>query len=243
MRAAAAAVASLVLVTAPALAGDAQPWSPPPQWYVSGIVGGSFMTVTSGGTNTAGGFDNTGTITDGAFTGGGAVGRSLPVDGGRWRLEVEGRERAALAGMTQSVGDPFFYDVDVTDGWSVTANAWRDIMLGDRWAVYLGGGLGGGGYRLTADDLITAGDSRVAEFAWQAGGGAIWRIALRLELDLGYRFFGLGTGSTPLADTFAGDPAGVYTSSLSASEILLSVRVYEPLAFVRASRTSRAPKR
>jgi len=243
VRAAAAAVASLVLVTAPALAGDAQPWSPPPQWYVSGIVGGSFMTVTSGGTNTAGGFDNTGTITDGAFTGGGAVGRSLPVDGGRWRLEVEGRERAALAGMTQSVGDPFFYDVDVTDGWSVTANAWRDIMLGDRWAVYLGGGLGGGGYRLTADDLITAGDSRVAEFAWQAGGGAIWRIAPRLELDLGYRFFGLGTGSTPLADTFAGDPAGVYTSSLSASEILLSVRVYEPLAFVRDSRTSRAPKR
>lgn len=243
MRAAAVAVASIFLMAALAQAGDAQSWSPPPQWYVSGIIGGSFMTATSGGTNTAGGFDNTGSITDGAFTGGGAVGRSVPVDGGRWRLEAEGRGRAALAGITPSVGDPFFYDIDVTDGWSVTANAWRDIALGDRWAVYLGGGLGGGGYRLTVDDLITAGDSRVAEFAWQAGGGAIWRVAERLELDLGYRFFGLGTGSTPLADTFAGDPAGFYSSSLSASEILLTVRLFEPLAVFRASRNPHSPKR
>lgn len=242
MRAAAIAVASLVVVASTAMGQAPSPWTDAPQWYAAGIVGGSFMTATSGGTNTAGGFENSGSIADGAFTGGGALGRSLPVDRGRWRFEVEGRERAALAGMTPSVGDPFFYDVDVTDGWSVTANAWRDIRLGDRWAVYLGGGLGGGGYRLTADDLITAGDSRVAEFAWQAGGGAIWRVAPRLELDLGYRFFGLGTGSTPLADTFAGEPAGAYTSSLSASELLLTVRLFEPLAFFRASRNRHAPK-
>jgi opacity protein-like surface antigen len=238
-----AAAFAVVMISSTAMAGDAGAWPDLPQWYVSGIVGGSFMTVASGGTNIAGGFENTGSVTDGAFTGGGALGRSLPVDGGRWRVEVEGRGRAALAGTTPSAGDPFFYDVDVTDGWSVTANAWRDITLGDHWAVYVGGGLGGGGYRLTADDLITAGDSRVAEFAWQAGGGAIWRIAPRLELDLGYRFLGLGVGSTPLADTFAGDPTGVYTSSLSASELLLSVRVFEPLACFRASRHSHIPKR
>lgn len=243
MRAAAIAVASVIIAASTAMGGDTTPWSHTSEWYVSGMVGGSFMTVISGGTNTAGGFENTGSITDGAFTGGGAIGRSFPVDGGRWRLEAEGRGRAALAGITPSVGDPFFYDVDVTDGWSAIANAWRDITLGDRWALYLGGGLGGGGYRLTADDLITVGDSRVAEFAWQAGGGAIWRVAKRLEIDLGYRFFGLGTGSTPLADTFAGDPAGVYTSSLSASELLLTVRLFEPLALFRASRNPHAPKR
>jgi hypothetical protein len=41
------------------------------RWHVSGIVGGSFMTLASGGENTRAPAANTGSATGGAFTGGG----------------------------------------------------------------------------------------------------------------------------------------------------------------------------
>ena len=209
----------------------------PRRWYVSGIVGGSFMTLTSGGDNTLAPAANTGRATGGAFTGGGALGLAIPAGGGQWRTEIEGRQRARLAGQTDFVGDPFFYNVQAADGWSVTANLWRDMALTERIDCYVGGGIGGGGYRLTVDDQIYAsGYDRLGEFAWQAGGGLIWNASDRLAVDLGYRFFALDTGSTPLVDSLSGGPAGVYTSSLSASEILLTFRIYEPFAAFRGRR-------
>jgi opacity protein-like surface antigen len=207
--------------------------------YVSGIVGASFMTLDSGGENTTppDPVTNTGAATGGAFTGGGALGLAIPAGSGQWRVEVEGRQRARLTGQTDFLGDPFVYGVQAADGWSVTSNLWRDIAVTERTDLYLGGGIGGGGYRLTVDDQIyTSGYNRVAEFAWQAGGGVVWNPTDRLAIDLGYRFFAVGTGTTTLVDTLSGGPAGVYTSSLSASELLLTFRFYEPLAAFRARR-------
>lgn len=207
------------------------------RWYVSGIVGGSFMTLASGGENTAASATNTGAATGGAFTGGGALGLAIPSGGGQWRAEVEGHQRARLAGQTNFVGDPFFYDVQAADGWSVTANLWRDIAITDRTDFYVGGGIGGGGYRLTVDDQVYAqGYNRIGGFAWQAGGGVVWSPSDRLDIDLGYRFFAVDTGSTPLVNQLSGGSAGIYTSSLSASEVLLTFRIYEPLAVFRARR-------
>ncbi len=207
------------------------------RWYVSGIVGGSFMTLASGGENTLAPAANTGSATGGGFTGGGALGLAIPAGGGQWRTEIEGRQRARLAGQTSFVGDPFLYDVQAADGWSVTANLWRDIAITERTDFYVGGGIGGGGYRLSVNDQIYAsGYDRVAEFAWQAGGGLIWNASDRLAVDLGYRFFALDTGSTPLVSALSGGPAGDYTSSLSASEVLLTFRIYEPLAVFRGRR-------
>lgn len=207
--------------------------------YVSGIVGASFMTLDSGGENTIPPepIANTGAATGGAFTGGGAIGLAFPDANGQWRAEVEGRQRARLSGKTDFLGDPFVYGVQAADGWSVTTNLWRDIAVTERTDVYLGGGIGGGGYRLTVDDQIfTFGYDRVAEFAWQAGGGVVWNATDRLAIDLGYRFFAVGTGTTPLVDAISGGPAGIYTSSLSASELLLTFRVYEPFAGLRGRR-------
>jgi opacity protein-like surface antigen len=229
--------AATLAATLPRAAADSFADPEPRRWYVSGIVGGSFMTLTSGGENTLAPAANTGAATGGAFTGGGALGLAIPAGSGQWRTEVEGRQRARLAGQTDFVGDPFLYDVQAADGWSVTANLWRDIAITERTDFYLGGGIGGGGYRLTVDDQVYAsGYDRVAEFAWQAGGGLIWNASDRLAIDLGYRFFALDTGSTPLADSLSGGPAGAYTSSLSASEVLLTFRIYEPLAVLRGRR-------
>lgn len=220
-------------------AAAADPFSDlePRRWYVSGIVGGSFMTLTSGGENTAASATNTGAATGGAFTGGGALGLAIPSGSGQWRAEVEGRQRARLAGQTNFVGDPFLYEVQAADGWSVTANLWRDIAITDRTDFYVGGGIGGGGYRLTVDDQVYAqGYNRTGGFAWQAGGGLVWSPSDRLDIDLGYRFFAVDTGSTPLVNQLSGGSAGIYTSSLSASEVLLTFRIYEPLAVFRGRR-------
>ena len=53
-----------------------------------------------------------------------------------------------------------------------------------------------------------------------------------ITVDFGYRFLDLGTMSMPLALN-GGAPAGNYTSAFSASEWLLSVRIYEPFASLR----------
>lgn len=113
-------------------------------------------------------------------------------------------------------------------------NLWRDYSLTKRLGVYGGGGIGGGGYRLAVTDplAIVAGSSVASEFAWQAGGGVTCRFGPRVTLDLGYRFFEIGTASTPLL-LGDGSPAGTYTSAFSASELLLSVRIYEPFRQLR----------
>ena len=199
------------------------------RFYLSGIVGASFATLTSGGTNTASGqpVANTGAVDQDLFTAGGAFGVALDRDGGLLRLEIEGRGRDALVGQTNSVFEPFTYAVQATDGWSVMANVWRDIFLTERIGIYAGGGIGGGGYRVTADDLVASGGTAAGVFAWQAGGGITYTIGPQMTLDLGYRFYDLGTASMPL--TLAdGAAAGTYTSAFSASELLLAVRIYKP---------------
>jgi opacity protein-like surface antigen len=205
-----------------------------PRWYVSGIVGASFATLASGGVNTAeGGFQNVGSANDTLFTAGGALGRAFARTGGQLRVEVEGRGRDLLTGTTQGFQPPVptsNYDVRAADGWLVTANLWRDFYLTDRLGAYGGGGIGGGGYRLSVNDGFVSGYSHVGGFAWQAGGGVFYQVNRRITLDLGYRFFEIGRTSVPLTTISTLAPSGSYTSMFSTSELLLSVRVYEPFA-------------
>ena len=55
-------------------------------------------------------------------------------------------------------------------------NAWRDLEVTDRVALYLGGGIGGGGYTVAFNGGFPAlgvglsGSTAVTGFAWQAGG-------------------------------------------------------------------------
>jgi len=172
-----------------------------PRPYVSAIIRGAFASLSSGGVNTAGiaPAANVGTMTDDMLTAGGALGLAINRDHGLLRAEVEGRGREAMAVETPSVVSPFAYNVRAADGWSVTANLWRDLFLDDHWGVYVGGALGGGGYRMTVNDELSSGYGHVGSFAWQAGGGVTWRLADRVTLDLGYRWFAINTLSTSLA--------------------------------------------
>ena len=205
---------------------------PSRRFYITGIIGASFGTLQSGGINTEGDFPNTGRATDSLLTAGGAIGMAFDRDNGLLRLEVEGRGRDALQGSTNSFEPPtptYFYSVRATDGWSVMTNAWRDWNLTERLGFYTGGGIGAGGYRLSVDDSVVSGYGHVGGFAWQAGTGTTYRITNRTTIDLGYRFFDTVSDSLPLtAGGPGGPPAGSYVSNFYASELLLSVRIYEP---------------
>jgi opacity protein-like surface antigen len=205
---------------------------PSRRFYVTGIIGASFGTLQSGGVNTEGNFPNTGRATDSLLTAGGAVGMAFDRANGLLRLEVEGRGRDALQGITNSFEPPtpsYFYSVRAADGWSVMTNAWRDWYLTERLGFYGGGGIGAGGYRLTVNDTVVSGYGHVGGFAWQAGTGTTYQLTEWTTIDLGYRFFDTVSDSLPLTVIGSGGaPAGSYVSNFYASELLLSVRIYEP---------------
>ena len=173
--------------------------------YVAGMIGSSFATDQAAGMS--------GTL----LTGEGAIGVSLPRPLGAVRLEVEGRQRAALSGTHGRPAAAGGHDAVTIDGeWTTMANLWRDITVADHLSLYAGGGLGVGGYGHDADAAGPEAASRVTTFGWQAGAGAAYAVTDRLTLDVGARLYGLGTGA---AGVTAGPPA---------AEMLFAVRLADP---------------
>jgi opacity protein-like surface antigen len=208
--------------------------------YVTGIAGASFGTLNTGG---VGGFGGTplgfaGSVNEAMFTGGGAIGVAFDQPSGLLRMEVEGRARGPMQGKTQ------FFVVEETNvlpidtvasgGWSAMTNFWRDWFLSDRFGVYGGGGFGVGGYQystsLTEGSQTLGGSSTVNTFAWQVGTGFTYQLSDRVTFDTGYRFFAMSPASNPVSlnsGSFS-QSIGSSTSAFSASELLLSIRIYEP---------------
>ena len=206
--------------------------------YVSGIVGASFATLSTGGSNQIGGttLRQSGSVNETIFTGGGALGIAFAKPSGLLRMEVEGRARGPMTGQTSLITEEgsLPLDVTVTNGWSTLTNFWRDFFVTDALGIYVGGGFGVGGYQyaMTAsNDVPLSSFSNVTTFAWQAGTGFVYAINDRITIDTGYRFFAMTPDSAPLlvdAPLGAALSFGQYTSAFSASELLLSVRIYEP---------------
>jgi opacity protein-like surface antigen len=216
------------------------------RFYVAGIVGASFATLTNGGSfeSIPGSvFSPTGSVNDTLFTGGGAVGIAFAKPSGQLRMELEGRDRGAMSGPTSlnvSGGTILDRPMSTTASgvWSFMTNFWRDYDVTDSLGLYAGGGIGIGGYqyqtRSLDPDLVVSGADTINSFAWQAGTGVTYQVSRRVTFDVGYRFFSIGDGSTPLltsGSTGGGPPYlffGNAVSSFTASELLLSVRIYEP---------------
>ena len=182
------------------------------RFYISGMIGPSFANLTSPVTPVVASSDT-------LFNAGGAIGIALERRRGRLRLEVEGMGRSNYNGLEAS-GQ---YTTHLTNNWSVITNAWRDFMITDRFGVYGGGGIGGGGYTLgetsVNDPTYVFSAPADGAFAWQAGGGLLWQVSDRLTFDVGYRYFQIdalrqGEGTLP--------------NQFSASELMFSLRLYEP---------------
>ena len=208
----------------------------PRHFYVSGIVAASFDTVFYG---------RQPSIQQTAFSAGGALGVALDRPNGLLRFEFEGRGRDNIGGnadvsiLAQPLGAANYTTLSVSDGWSAMANMWRDLFFTKNFGAYAGGGIGGGGYRSTYSGALPTtgfpainGSSHTSSFAWQAGCGVVYAVNSRLTLDLGYRFYALEPKQTDLylSGTAASPPVllGTTENTFSASELLLSIRIYEP---------------
>ena len=201
----------------------------PRQFYVSGILAASFDTLFYGAPPS---------IQQTAFSAGGALGVALNRPNGLLRFEFEGRGRDNIS-ETVTLDAANYTTLSVSDGWSAMANMWRDLFFTKNFGAYAGGGIGGGGYRSTYSGALPIigypainGSSHTSSFAWQAGCGVVYAVNSRLTLDLGYRFYALEPTQTDIYSTgSAASPpvlVGSGENTFSASELLLSIRIYEP---------------
>ena len=193
------------------------------QFYLGGIVGADFGTLDKMPGNIPG---NSVVANQSLFTAGGTVGMRSLRENGALRMEFEGRGRDVVGFALDDVGSGTNASTFAKNGWSAMANIWRDFSVIGDLDIYAGGGIGAGGYRSVASTTpavpaFTA-DNRVSAFAWQAGGGLIYDVSDHLAVDLGYRFFSIGDST---ANYVTGTP---YTTNYAASELLLTVRIYEP---------------
>ena len=210
------------------------------RFYVTGMLGESFATLAEPLYQEV---SRGSAINRSVLTAGGAAGIAFERDNGRLRIEVEGRGRDDVtAGLNQSLSEDFTANFNwaAADGWSALFNVWRDFSVSEQVDLYLGGGVGGGGYRYSmagsvafpseATVLSYASNAQVASFAWQAGGGVIWNLSNRVALDVGYRFFSIDQSPTTLTGFIDGVPLGsiVLPQQFTASELLFGLRIYEP---------------
>lgn len=195
------------------------------RFYLSGILGSSWGTLT---------VDEPPSVNQPQFTAGGAAGIAFERESGRLRLEFEGRSRDPI-GETVADTDAFG-TVRAADGWSTMVNLWRDVDVTERLGMYAGGGIGAGGYHFRVNGSFPAGNTNfsggdgVSSFAWQAGGGLLFDLGERVTFDLGYRFFAIDPSTTTVTVTQSTLPmqtVGV-GSHYTASELLLTIRIYEP---------------
>jgi len=171
--------------------------------YLAGMVGSSFAAGDSGGLG--------GTL----LTGEGALGVSVPRPGGAVRVEIEGRQRAAVSG-TRSAADAADRPAgEISGEWTTMANVWRDVAVADHLSLYAGGGIGVGGYAHAPSAGSEAAD-RVVALGWQTGGGAAYAVTDRLTLDVGCRLYGFEAGG--------GQPA----AGTPAAEMLFAIRIADP---------------
>lgn len=196
------------------------------RFYLAPIIGASWGSLIIEDT----------TIIDGypLLTAGGAVGVAVTRPGGQLRIEGEGRYRDGVQRSDDS-NPAFSLAIGAEDNWSSMVNLWRDIAVTRSVGVYGGGGIGAGGYRFDLDQQLGLGqivsNQQVTAFAWQVGGGAIYDVSDRITLDLGYRFFSTVDADATLLASGPGVPPiplGDLPSRMCASELLLTLRIYEP---------------
>ena len=198
--------------------------------YMTGILGGSFATLTSPGSYAA---------NESLFTTGGALGVAFSGLERAWRLEFEGRARDPISGVRLLEDGASTSTLSATGGWSAMLNLWRDYDLTDSLTGYVGGGIGGGGYRFGVNqdfpiqDQAINGLGTVGGLAWQVGAGLAIALTDRVTLDLGYRFFDLGAGSVAADFAQSGVPIDTQrvTSAFSANEFFFGIRIYEPFSW------------
>ena len=141
---------------------------------------------------------------DTGFVIGGVIGTRLTnwAKGLRVELEAAYRRNDMNGAWTTSTGDTGGYLDGNLSTFSIMANAWYDIDIGNKIVPYIGGGVGWA--RTHADvarvetftfsdpttvDFINSVDRQNSGFAWQLGLGFNYEVAPDVNVGLGYRYF------------------------------------------------------
>jgi hypothetical protein len=166
------------------------------------------------------------------FTAAIAGGVRVPRSTGALRLEFEGALRDNFSQTVTTTGGSQI-SIRANDNWSALANAWRDFSISNRLNVYVGGGVGSGGYWLDAsspDGSFASNQTPV--FVWQAGGGAAWRYNDWIDLAMSYRFLDFDPINASLVQPGVGS-IGTISSKMTAGELFFMLRVYDPFQWRR----------
>jgi opacity protein-like surface antigen len=209
-----------------------------PRFYLTGLLGESFVTLDE---PLYGEVFADRRLNRSVITAGGAAGLAFERGTGQLRVEVEGQGRDDVTAAFRDFLAPGFgadFRWAANDGWSALVNVWRDFSIDDQIDLYLGGGVGAGGYRYDLDGAISlfgaeisyVSSTQVAAFAWQVGGGVVWNVSDRVAFDVGYRFFSIDQADTTLNVAALGVPMGSVglLQQYTASELLFGLRIYEP---------------
>lgn len=190
-------------------------------------LAGSFSRLSSGGTNTVGFFENTGSDHEDAFDIGGTIGVKIPKRWGTVRIECEAMGRDIFNSVTNSFAPPtpeFFYDVVVENRWSAIANVWFDVPRRNGGNFYFGGGLGTGGGDISIDDTVVLGEGAFSEGIWQVGFGVTRQRNRGVTFDWGYRYVDFGTAEIGISNPSGIGSGGNYTLETTAHQIMLGIR-------------------
>lgn len=209
-----------------------------PRFYVTGLLGESFVTLAD---PVYGEIFTDRRLNRSVITAGGAAGLAFEREDGQLRVEVEGQGRDDVTAAFRDTLAPVLgadFRWAANDGWSALVNVWRDFSIDEQVDLYLGGGVGAGGYRYDLDGAVSlfaaeityVSSAQVAAFAWQVGCGIVWNVSDRVAFDVGYRFFSIDQADTTLNVAAVGVPLASVglLQQYTASELLFGLRIYEP---------------
>jgi opacity protein-like surface antigen len=112
--------------------------------------------------------------------------------GGRLEGELAWRRAPVTLLVTTAPGRSEATDI-ATTLWGVNGmvNYWQELFLGKALTPYVGGGVGVAWVTVSDSAFDAYGRNNSAGFAWQVGGGLLFKVGRQYALDFGYRYFGV----------------------------------------------------
>jgi len=182
----------------------------------------SFSSLTAGGFNSQGLFNNKGTDSDNVFRGGAHLGLEV---GGVFSLDFGFHHRGGLAYTTDSYVDTFehyYYETDF-DAYALMFSVFVSPFPDYAISPYIGAGIGAAMTKMATDDTVVDGSIDQTNLAWQLEAGLELQPTDNFGLKVGYRYLNMGTDDAPLEA--GGWDAGNFTGAVKAHEIVAGFRI------------------
>jgi opacity protein-like surface antigen len=205
---------------------DDRPPRQAPRFYLSGLVGGSWVNGDATGTTTLG-ESISGSSSSSSVFGGAALGTTLDLRHVDLRLELEGTGGRSFDFTHPSTVNTYGTSADV---WTFQGNFWfeyplrkllPDTPIVRELAPFAGGGVGLSGVSMKTSGGALTGSNDSINFAWQAGAGLSYQPLPWLALDVRYQYADFGGPKVPLQ---GGGNGGSLQVDLGANEVVGVIR-------------------